>query len=616
MLYADFSTITFERNASAIFKYNHARKNGGAVYFYQTYILLVNESSLAFHNNRANNNNGGAAWLDHSNTTFEGNSLVTFYNNAANDNGGALFADDYSFVMFAENSTTIFCNNTADDSGGGFYIDHNSEIIYIGNSIVIFSGNIANLGGSVFSESSSISIIENSIVKFLNNTGLQDGEAIYLSYHSNFLHLNDANVAFHYNTASDYSGAIYAFIRGSSINFNSTDIHFKDNRAGIIQNSLHINVPRSCDRSCLFHSVNIANRSNFRLSTFPNKLLLHNPAKCIRGNNTNCDIYYMNNIMLGQDITFNACVLDYYDQPTEAAQFLITGMNHQDYSITNSKYITISCNHTAQGIAIIGNLHASNSYNYSVNISLYVNRVSESKIISGNLTIELSQCHPGFWYSSASQKCECYDTENIVSCSGSNSTIKRGYWFGSINGRSTATSCPNNYCYFTCCEITNGIYHLSPVRANQCKPHRSGAACGNCEEGYTLSFDSPECVEVNKCTIGHTVLVITLSVLYWIGVVVAVFVMMYFKVTIGSLYAIIYYYSIVDMLLSQVLFISNGLYTIVNIMSSLAKLTPQFLGQLCLVQNMSGIDQQFIHYVHPTVISLILVLIIMMARIS
>jgi len=241
-------------------------------------------------------------------------------------------------------------------------------------------------------------------------------------------------------------------------------------------------------------------------------------------------------------------------------------------------------------------------------------RVSESKIISVNLTVELSQCHPGFWYSSESQKCECYDTKNIISCSGSNSTIKRGYWFGSISGKSTVTSCPNDYCNFTCCEITNGIYHLSPVRANQCRPHRTGAACGNCEKGYTLSFDSPQCVEVNKCTIEQTILVITLSLLYWIAVVVTVCAMMYFKITVGSLYGIIYYYSIVDILLSQVLFISNGLYTTVSILSSLAKLTPQFLGQLCLVRNMSGIDQQFIHYVHPTVILLVLIMIIMLAR--
>ena len=95
---------------------------------------------------------------------------------------------------------------------------------------------------------------------------------------------------------------------------------------------------------------------------------------------------------------------------------------------------------------------------------------------------------------------------------------------------------------------------------------------------------------------------------------VAVFAMMHFKVTIGSLYAIVYYYSIIDILLSRVLFISNGLYTTVTIMSSLAKLTPQFLGQQCLVRNMSGIDQQFIHYVHPVVAFLILDMISRLAR--
>ena len=85
-------------------------------------------------------------------------------------------------------------------------------------------------------------------------------------------------------------------------------------------------------------------------------------------------------------------------------------------------------------------------------------------------------------------------------------------------------------------------------------------------------------------------LVITLSLLYWMAAVVIVFVITYFKVTIGSLYAIIYYYSILDILLTYALFNSNGLHTTVNIVSSLAKLTPQFLGKLCLMKNMSGID--------------------------
>ena len=49
-------------------------------------------------------------------------------------------------------------------------------------------------------------------------------------------------------------------------------------------------------------------------------------------------------------------------------------------------------------------------------------------------------------------------------------------------------------------------------------------------------------------------------------------------------------------------------------MSSLAKLMPQFLGQLCLIKNMSGIDQQFIHYVHPVVVFLFLVVISRLAK--
>ena len=86
----------------------------------------------------------------------------------------------------------------------------------------------------------------------------------------------------------------------------------------------------------------------------------------------------------------------------------------------------------------------------------------------------------------------------MVHCSGSNSTIKRGYWFGIVNGQPTVSVCPVNYCDFTCCDTTDGFYHLSPLRTNQCRLHRSGSACGNCEEGWTLSFDSTECI-MYKC---------------------------------------------------------------------------------------------------------------------
>ena len=49
-------------------------------------------------------------------------------------------------------------------------------------------------------------------------------------------------------------------------------------------------------------------------------------------------------------------------------------------------------------------------------------------------------------------------------------------------------------------------------------------------------------------------------------------------------------------------------------MSSITKITPQFLGQMCLVRGMSGIDQQFVHYIHPLAVSIILILISCLAK--
>ena len=68
------------------------------------------------------------------------------------------------------------------------------------------------------------------------------------------------------------------------------------------------------------------------------------------------------------------------------------------------------------------------------------------------------------------------------------------------------TFCLVNYCNFTCCKTSNGCHQLSPVRNDRCRSHRSGTACGSCEYGYTLSFDSTECLSIesyNVCTITY-----------------------------------------------------------------------------------------------------------------
>ena len=389
----------------------------------------------------------------------------------------------------------------------------------------------------------------------------------------------------------------------SKIKFNTTDIVF-DYNTDFIGSDIYMNVPTSCDEMCLDNSI-INKRYGGVIKTSPRKLEFNDSAvTCIDyGNDTNCQTYLMKNIMLGQEIIINACVLDYYNQPSESTQFVLSSEYQDHHNITGSDNVLISCT-VFEGVSLMGE-RVLDATNYSVPIASYDGSKSDLKKFSISLITELSPCHPGFHHDNIT--CVCYSDSDIVSCSGSASSIKRSYWFGELNDKATVTICPSSYCNFTCCETANGFFKLSPVRENQCNSQISGTACGGCKEGYTLSFDSIECVSVDTFTTnGQTVLVVTLSILYWVVIVILVFIVTYYHIRIGYLYAITYYYSMVDILLSERLYSSQGLFTFVSIMSSITKVTPQFLGQLCLVTNTSGIDQQFIHYAHPLAVSIII----------
>ncbi|XP_065892196.1 putative leucine-rich repeat-containing protein DDB_G0281931 [Dysidea avara] len=376
----------------------------------------------------------------------------------------------------------------------------------------------------------------------------------------------------------------------------------------------------SCDEMCLNNSVIDFTESSVvqtqavqYIITPPSKLEFYKTATCIDDNiGTNCQVYMVENIMLGQEVVVDACVLDYYGNPAGTTLFLVTGEN-LNHRINGPQYVLVSCK-VFQRISVIGK-KISSMTNFSMTITSHDGSKSDLKTISVQLILKLSPCHPGFHYDNYTQRCICYSDSDIVSCSDSTSFIKRGFWFGKVNDKATVSVCPNNYCNFACCETSNGFYELSPNRANQCNSYRAGMACGNCLKDYTLSFDSIECVSVSKCTTGQTALVVTLSTIYWIVIVGLVFIVTYYHVGIGYLYAI-YYYSMVDILLSNTLYTAQGLFTIVSILSSIAKVTPQFLGQLCLSQNLSGIDQEFIHYIHPLAVTIIVVIICLSARIS
>jgi len=243
-----------------------------------------------------------------------------------------------------------------------------------------------------------------------------------------------------------------------------------------------------------------------------------------------------------------------------------------------------------------------------------------SDTITVNLTLELVPCSPGFVYDNNTRRCECFTKKhNIISCS-PKTTIQRDYWFGVIDGITTVSLCPNGYCNFS--RRGDGRFLLSSIKDDQCNSHRTGPACGECDPGYTLSYDSVDCVSINDCHYKYIIAVVLWTVTYWILIIILVFALMqliiqYLKYGdgIGYLYGIIYYYSVVDILLGQILNFSDGLSNSVSVLNMFFKLNPGFdLFKFCFAEGMQRIDQYFLNFINSAAILLFPLLLVLFTR--
>ena len=544
-----------------------------------------------------------------------------------NNNGGAII--QYSIPQINHDNFTnmmskcIFDNNTGSSSLVYMSADGSATV-----KLTVEDSRFINNVGTIF-------YIQNQILQFLTENGptvfdnnlAQNGAALYFTLNSKLSFTTNSAVSFSNNVARRYGGAVYYDVQSGNAcyyklsasveNDNNISVEFTNNNAGVAGDSMYFSISQSCNGTLQYDTqAPVFIRSVGEIATSPNKLKLYYPAKL--ANNTDRSTYHISDVMLGENIIIPGCVVGHDDMPAGSIQFTVQLVedNEQNISIQGSDLISVDCK-TLQGINDLV-VTGSPPINDTITIQLlsFYDSTFNWKPITVNLNVQLSSCHLGFYYNSDVEHCVCYTTDDIVTCSGSNSTIRNGYWFGTINDQPAAAICPENYCNFDNCEATTGTCDLHPIRDNQCRAHRSGAACGNCEEGYTLSFDSIECIDIDSCTVGQMTLVITMSFLYWITFTAVVFGMMYFKIGVGYLYGITFYYSIIDIVLANTLLYANSLYHLVATLSSAAKLLPQFLGQLCFVKGLSGIDQQFIHYLHPLAVMLILALISVSARYS
>ena len=192
----------------------------------------------------------------------------------------------------------------------------------------------------------------NAAVFFYNNIANGNGAALKVLNSSSILLKDHVSVKFTSNIAQ-YGGAI--FLDATAVMVNDSDknqVDFKDNIATVFGSSVYQETNELCNSSCL--NTRISGMSIEYITTQPNKLKFHDPAICIdKDNGSQCNKYYIQNIMLGREIVIPACVLDYYNQPVDLAQFLVRSKANPSYLIRGPKNVLIACD-VFQGISIIG----------------------------------------------------------------------------------------------------------------------------------------------------------------------------------------------------------------------------------------------------------------------
>ena len=488
----------------------------------------------------------------------------------------------------------VSCNFTK-NTGSALHISDST--VKFGGSI-LFINNLAEKGAAVYiDENTQIAIKENSVVEFIGNTASQQGGAIFIDL----------------SFSCPDNGIVFIDLA------NTSSVSFINNSADKAGNSIYFSIPSSCNvigesLAYMFNYTQIPELIGPPLATSPHKINLCSTS-CSDTNNT-CHV--RGSYMLGQPIDTNATVCDYFDSISETVQFYADCTNcNITYRLSKDKILVHHGLFDVTFLAIDSDSDIVDNTN--VTLSLYSVSSNEHRQLIATLSMELSPCHSGYVFDSNVQQCVCYEqSQDIIQCQQDYAEIKYGYWFGVISfTKRTVSLCPFYYCKYNTHALTSSGYYKLPEELNdQCSSHRTGVACSECKSGYTLTYDSPNCINTENCSVGMKVLVITLTILYWIIVVALVFGLMQHKVSLGYAYGLIYYYSVIDLMLGNNLFISDGVFQLVTVLSSFAKLTPQFLGNICFIQGLSGIDQLFIHYFHAISVSLLIGAIVIAARYS
>ena len=237
------------------------------------------------------------------------------------------------------------------------------------------------------------------------------------------------------------------------------------------------------------------------------------------------------------------------------------------------------------------------------------------------------RCHPLLCnFSSIPEGINCYGSESYDYF-----IVTPGYWYS--NGFTKhVRNCPQGHCN-SIFDLQRSIYNSYnnksvpfPTSNDQCSAKWTGLACGECVNGSYIIHGSTSCVPSRTCTLKNSpglILFFFASLLYWIVIISLIFVLLHFKfdITAGYAYGILFYYSILELTVNaSYVGTQNNLnapiiITLLTVLSSIGNMKPPFqLLKLCFWKNATMMDHMFLTYIHPVIVTSLLVTIFLLAR--
>ena len=588
---------------------NTAILYGGAIYhriFGYTLVSCFNSSLINFNNCSFRQNMASHSVVMYSYTNyFSVNFAVSF--NACDISYNILpmyrlydktVCTTYFHGLLVILKTTNFTYNQAsalclEQSAGGI-----KDLAFIGNHAYSGAGISLTQGGLFF-------LFEFSTIKFLSNRAIYGG-GIYQGPQE---------------TTDEHCIIVL------EQNGNYTTLNFTDNMATAAGSAIYISTPtEQCNEELHVPDIKYVYipDTSIQVATKATNITFLDPIEVIDG------VWYLN-LTLGESITINAIILDYYGNVASLTTDVLLTINgtaftgNADITLNGLPTITIGNGTTLTNLFFTGKELTSDisATNYSL---IFVN--NEDNVSPITVILNFLSCQLGYYYNTTLMLCMCVDDSGIICGDRSGrpiACIEQGYWYGEVdNGYNALVSCSTSYCKSSsgeCDTCTVGreteLCILPNNQDEQCAGNRAGILCTQCKPGYSFTYGAFQCEPSHTCTSGNVAIVLLLSIAFPVILIILVIVTLKYgyRITSGYMYCFIYYFSIVQYLIPPN--ISNTqIFLITSLFESFTQVRPQFLGRIpiCFSSNISPLNQLPIQYLYPIITCFIVLAIIFLVK--